>query len=200
MENKSINISDFKINTYKTKDVAKLLNTSTQAIRNYCLTFKDYLNSNHHCKYRNFTEDDINKLKMIQYLSKEKHYTTQQIKQYFLDNDSSLFSNQKDLEFAAQAISNLLKPEIETIIKQSVSDIMQNNTNIIKSDIEKSSSLINDNLSKILNDKNSLFDSITNTKELVEQIQNDQSEYISRKERKKQKKQKWFKLFRFCEE
>lgn len=137
---------------------------------------------------------------MIQYLSKEKHYTTQQIKQYFLDNDSSLFSNQKDLEFAAQAISNLIKPEIETIIRQSVSDIMQNNTNIIKSDIEKSSSLINDNLSKILNDKNSLFDSITNTKELVEQIQNNQSEYISRKERKKQKKQKWFKLFRFCEE
>ncbi|WP_368489010.1 MerR family transcriptional regulator [Clostridium sp. BJN0013] len=192
MENNTINISDFKNVTYKIREVAKMLNTNTQTIKTYCSTFKTILNrSNISGKRGDFSGDDINKLKMIQYLSKQKHYKPQQIIEYFLYNDSTSLGSKKELEFIAETIYNLIKPEIENTIKNSIDTTIQKHSTNIRNDIKINRKEITGSMNKILSTNDSLINSMTETKNLIKNIEDNQNQYLSRMERKKQKN-KWY--------
>lgn len=192
MENNAINISDFKNITYKIREVAKMLNTNTQTIKTYCSTFRTILNrSNISGRKGDFTGDDINKLKMIQYLSKQKHYKPQQIIEYFSYNDSASLGNKKELEFIAETIYTLIKPEIENTIKHSVDTTVQHHSDNIRNDIKTNGKQITGNINKILSTNDSLISSMTETKNLIKSIENNQNQYLSRMERKKHK-HKWY--------
>ena len=190
MENNAINISDFKNVTYKIREVAKMLNTNTQTIKNYCSTFRTILNrSNISGRKGDFTGDDINKLKMIQYLSKQKHYKPQQIIDYFLYNDS--LGSKKELEFIAETIYTLIKPEIENTIKDSIDTTIQEHSTNIRNDIKINGKEITGRINKVLSSNNSLISSMTETKNLIKSIEDNQNQYLSRMERRKHKN-KWY--------
>ncbi|MFL0194216.1 MerR family transcriptional regulator [Clostridium sp. WILCCON 0269] len=192
MENNAINISDFKDITYKTREVAKMLNTNTQTIKSYCTTFRKILDgSNVSGRRGDFTGDDINKLKMIQYLSKQKHYKPEQIIEYFLYNNSTSLSSKKELEFIAETIYTLIKPEIENTIKSSINTTMEEHSNNIRNDIKINRTEITGGINKILRTNDSLINSMGHTKNLIKQIENNQNQYLSRVDRRKQKN-KWY--------
>lgn len=190
MENNAINISDFKNVTYKIREVAKMLNTNTQTIKTYCSTFRTILNrSNISGRKGDFTGDDINKLKMIQYLSKQKHYKPQQIIDYFSYNDS--LGSKKELEFIAETIYTLIKPEIENTIKDSIDTTIQEHSTNIRNDIKINGKEITGRINKVLSSNNSLISSMTETKNLIKSIEDNQNQYLSRMERRKHKN-KWY--------
>lgn len=191
MENNAINLSDFKNVTYKIREVAKILNTNTQTIRAYCSTFRTILDRNNiDGKRGDFTTDDINKLKMIQYLSKQKHYRPQQIIDYFLYNDSSLGSK-KELEFIAETVYSLIKPEIQNTIKNSINTTLKEHNTTIRNDINSNGEKIFGSINKILSSNKSLINSMVETKNLIKTIEDSQNQCVSRVERKKEKN-KWY--------
>ncbi|APM39122.1 MerR family transcriptional regulator [Clostridium kluyveri] len=188
MENNIINNS--KINMYRTKDVAEMLNTNTQTIRNYCATFRNILDTNHKSgQHRNFTVEDINKLKLIKQLLQEKHLTSKQIIEYF-NNSKNNELNNFDFKLLVQAISDAMLPQIEDIIIKN----LQTQTGDIKDAITDKSDDINNNINKLLFGEEEI-------KTTVNQIKNEQTQYISRVQRRRNIRKKrgiHFYLKKFC--
>lgn len=180
-------LTDSKRDIYRTKDVAQMLNTNTQTIRNYCLTFKDILDSDHkNGQRRNFTMEDIDKLKLIKQLLQEKHLTSKQIIEYF-NNPKNNELNDSNFKLLVQAISNAILPQIEDIITKN----LQLQTEDIKDTITTKSTDINNNITKLLFDEEEI-------KTTVNQIKSEQTQYVSRVQRRKNKKKKrGMRLFRF---
>ncbi|MFL0195031.1 MerR family transcriptional regulator [Clostridium sp. WILCCON 0269] len=181
MENKEINIRDFNKDNYKTKDVAKMLNTSTQTIRNYCSTFKNVLDTNHkNGQHRIFTMKDINKLKLIRYLLKEKQMTANQVIQYFKNPKGNNYDlSNVSFKLLVQALSDAMLPKIEDIVVKN----LQSQTGDIKDTIYHNSTDINDNITKLLSGEEELQNTIN-------QIKEEQTQYISRVERRRDRKKK----------
>ena len=174
MENNTINFNDSKNNihkTYKTKEVAEILNVNTQTIRNYCLTFSQFLDVGKDHKpgrHRNFTKQDIKKLKLVKYLIDEKHFDTDQVFLYF----KNFHKNEEfdDFNFLIQIISDIIISRMEEILdkyfKSNTHDITD-----IKNILKYNSNTIN-------------------------QIHIQQTQYVSRVQRRKNKRKQWFKFFK----
>ncbi len=175
MENNlnNIEIINSKEKTYTTKEIADILNIEDQTIRNYCLTYKELLDKNHRPgKHRTFNKNDINKLKIIIYLSKEKNMKPKQIINYL--NKPNQTKNM-DLIVSLEFLFDNVKSEITNNVKQSIHEEIQNRFNEMKEDIS---------YIKISNDK-----LIENNNKFINSINE------SRVERNKKKKH-WFNIFK----
>jgi DNA-binding transcriptional MerR regulator len=174
MENNSndIEIIDSNEKTYTTKEIADMLNIKDQTIRNYCSTYEELLDRNHRPgKHRTFNKNDINKLKIIIYLSKEKNMKPRQIINYLnKPNQTKNIDLITSLEFLFDDVKN----EMTNNLKQSIHEEMQNEFNGIKEDI-----------SLLKNSNNRL---IENNDKFISTIE-------TRVERNKKKKH-WFNIFK----
>ncbi|MFL0198292.1 MerR family transcriptional regulator [Clostridium sp. WILCCON 0269] len=188
MENNMIILSDSKPNNYKTKDVAEMLNTSTQTIRNYCATFKSVLDTSHkNGQHRNFIMEDIDKLKLIRYLLKEKQMTANQVIKYFENPESNNYDiSDVSFKLLVQALSDEMLPKIENIIAKN----LQFQTDDIKGTVTSNSTDINSNIIELLSDEEEL-------RTTINQIRDEQTQYISRVEKRKAEKRKRLQKFQF---
>lgn len=175
MENNSNNIEiiDSNEKTYTTKEIADMLNIKDQTIRNYCSTYEELLDKNHRPgKHRNFNKNDINKLKIIIYLSKEKNMKPKQIIDYL--NRPNQIKNM-DLVTSLEFLFDDVKNEMTNNLKQSIHEEIQNEFNGIKEDI----SYIKFSNDKLIENNTILINSINE----------------SRAKRNKKKKH-WFNIFK----
>ena len=174
MENNSNNIEIITTNekTYTTKEIADMLHIEDQTIRNYCLTYKELLDKDHKPgKHRNFNKNDINKLKIIIYLSKEKNMKPKQIIDYL--NKPNQTKNM-DLMTSLQFLFDDVKTEMTNNLKQSIHEEIQNEFNGIKEDISQ----LKDSNIKLIETNDNFINSIE-----------------TRVERNKKKKH-WFNIFK----
>ena len=174
MENNSNNIEIITTNekTYTTKEIADMLHIEDQTIRNYCLTYKELLDKDHKPgKHRNFNKNDINKLKIIIYLSKEKNMKPKQIIDYL--NKPNQTKNM-DLMTSLQFLFDDVKNEMTNNLKQSIHEEIQNEFNGIKEDISQ----LKDSNIKLIETNDNFINSIE-----------------TRVERNKKKKH-WFNIFK----
>ena len=174
MENNSndIEIIDSNEKTYTTKEIADMLNIKDQTIRNYCSTYEELLDKNHRPgKHRNFNKNDINKLKIIIYLSKEKNMKPRQIINYL--NKPNQTKNM-DLMTSLQFLFDDVKNEMTNNLKQSIHEEIQNEFNGIKEDISQ----LKDSNIKLIETNDNFINSIE-----------------TRVERNKKKKH-WFNIFK----
>mgnify|MGYP000369435941 CR=1 FL=1 len=127
METKTNNLqvvkNDTEEKTYKPKEIADMLDISTQDIRNYCSTYKQILDENHIVgKHREFSKSDINKLKLIRYLSKEKHLKSKEIINYL--TRSNKISN-LDLILSMKFLFDDVRKDISSDVKKTIRDEMK---------------------------------------------------------------------------
>ncbi len=87
---------------YTIGEVAKILNVNTSAIRHWEKEFPELRSGKKTNNRRLYSEKDIEKIKFVHYLLKEKHYTIKGAKQV-------LRSNKKELQKEFEIISRLKK-------------------------------------------------------------------------------------------
>lgn len=142
MENNSNNIEiiNSKKKVYSTKEIADILKVENQTIRNYCLTYKQFLDENHKPgEHRNFTENDIKKFKIIIYLSKEKHLKPKQIIDYL--NKPNETKNM-DLMMSLQFLFDDVRKQITTDVKNSLHNEFQPQFDDIKNCVLENNRLL----------------------------------------------------------
>lgn len=124
------NQSSFHINgkplTFKTGDVAKILNETPAMIRYYCREFEEFLGIEHNPgEHRIFTEREIEYLRYIIYLLKEKNLSVKQAKEFLSTPQGKLMApieNDEDkVKIFVEVISQQLKEEIGNIIRNEIS-------------------------------------------------------------------------------
>lgn len=124
-----------KEKTYKPKEVANMLNISTQDIRNYCSTYKQIFDKNHTMgKHREFSKNDINELKLIRYLSKEKHLKSKEIINYL--TRSNKVSN-LDLILSMKFLFDDVRSDISADVKETIKDEIQQEFSELKKSINQ---------------------------------------------------------------
>ena len=137
-----------KEKTYKPKEVAIMLNINTQDIRNYCSTYKQILDEDHIIgKHREFSKDDINKLKLIRYLSKEKHLKSKEIIKYL--TRSNKISN-LDLILSMKFLFDDIRSDISADVKETIRDEIQQEFNELKKSINQTNELVQSQHTELL--------------------------------------------------
>ena len=122
---------------YSMGEVASLINESDSTIRFWCIKFKDILHIKRSGTHRKFTKQNIEQLKTIRYLLREKHYSINQV-----------------IEFASKPTTDKLTKDI----KKDNPIILQMFSSIITNEIEKQLSLYKDN--SLIELKNMFTDNI----------------------------------------
>lgn len=135
-----------KEKTYKPKEVANMLDLHTQDIRNYCLTYKEILDEDHITgKHREFSKDDINKLKLIRYLSKEKHLKPHEIIEYLTRQNKV---KNMDLILSMKFLFDDVKNDITNNVKETIHDEMQSEFDELKKSINRTNELVQNQKTK----------------------------------------------------
>ncbi|WP_080008840.1 MerR family transcriptional regulator [Clostridium botulinum] len=104
---------------YSTKQVAQILEEPTSRIRYWCDCFDDFLNIQRSGQNRQFTEQDIEKLKYIRKLLKKDGLTINQVKEYCSEKDVTMLQEQVKSQdpIAFQALATAIMTEMETRIE-----------------------------------------------------------------------------------
>lgn len=120
--------------SYKTKDVANLLDETEQNIRNYAAKFENYLSmplNREPGEHRTFTKEDINKLRFIFFLKRKKNYSIKQIQEYMSTPQGESFiipedeENAKKVQVLTEMFMEQVKAQMSTVVKQSVEEIIE---------------------------------------------------------------------------
>lgn len=104
---------------YSTKQVAEILQEPTSRIRYWCDCFDVFLNIQRSGQNRQFTEQDIEKLKYIRKLLKKDGLTINQVKEYCSEKDVTMLQEQVKSQdpIALQALATAIMTEMETRIQ-----------------------------------------------------------------------------------
>ena len=111
---------------FGTEYVAQILGLSSQAIRNYCDDFEDFLQIRRkETGHRQFTQEDINNLRRIIKIKDERNFTVKQMKAY-LENptDNAMVPDEVKME---QLLLKVKESVNETVL-QLLSEIKEQNT------------------------------------------------------------------------
>ena len=111
---------------FGTEYVAQILGLSSQAIRNYCDDFEDFLHIRRkETGHRQFTQEDINNLRRIIKIKDERNFTVKQMKAY-LENptDNAMVPDEVKME---QLLLKVKESVNETVL-QLLSEIKEQNT------------------------------------------------------------------------
>lgn len=111
---------------FGTEYVAQILGLSSQAIRNYCDDFEDFLHIRRKdTGHRQFTQEDINNLRRIIKIKDERNFTVKQMKAY-LENptDNAMVPDEVKME---QLLLKVKESVNETVL-QLLSEIKEQNT------------------------------------------------------------------------
>jgi DNA-binding transcriptional MerR regulator len=176
-KNKTIN---GKVLSFKTGDIARMIGEKDQTIRNYCIAFEDFLGMEHkEGEHRIFSQDDLDKFIFIKYLLKEKNYSIKQAKEYLSTPEGKslmpieeLNENNK-MKLIADMMTENLKPYLSTILKDTVQQILQNNSEDIKNHIDIS---ISNNSIELKNEINNIKDNISKINETNINIKTDREQ------------------------
>ncbi|MDF2879473.1 MAG: hypothetical protein K0R54_30 [Clostridiaceae bacterium] len=120
---------DGAVSSFKTGDVALMLNETTAMIRYYCREFEEFIGKNHTPgEHRIYTYYEINRLKYIIYLLKNKNYSVKQAKEFLSTPQGRLMSPIEDeterVRSLVQIMTNELRVEISAIIKEEMNLIL----------------------------------------------------------------------------
>lgn len=141
--------------TFKTGDVAKMLNETPAMIRYYCREFEEFMGFEHNPgEHRVFTKKEIEYLRYIIYLVKEKNLSVKQAKEFLSTPQGKLMEPLKNEEDKAkifvEVLSEQLRGEIAKIVRNEISlafKEMQQPLLTLSSSIEENAKL-NEDLSK----------------------------------------------------
>lgn len=132
-ENKNVtkkNAINGKPLTFKTGEVAEMLNESPAMIRYYCREFEEFIGIKHNPgEHRIFTEREIEYLRYIIYLLKVKRLTVRQAKEFLSSPQGKLMApienNEDKAKIFVEVISNQLKEEISKIIRNEIAVVLK---------------------------------------------------------------------------
>lgn len=116
--------------TYKTGEVAELLNETPQMIRYYCKEFADFLGFKDlpPGEHRVYTQTEIEKLKYIIYLLKEKDFTVRHAKEFLATPEGILMvpveTDEEKAEKFVQLVTSKIKTEMDVMLTSYVNQIV----------------------------------------------------------------------------
>lgn len=160
---------------YKTGDVARILGTSDQNIRNYTEYFKDLLSvEKKPSGHRLYTKSDIETLRTAITVKQKKGLTMEQTLEFLKGSAQSISNIPQDLTF--NVMLNLIYENVEESVKKAIADnqkaLLAENTmleNKCSDVIEKASSAIS-MLSDELDTKNKQIESLEKISKKYEEI------------------------------
>jgi len=101
---------------YGTTDVAKMIGMSTQAIRNYCDYFEDYLQiPRKESGHRSFTQKHVDKLRGLIEIKDKKNLTFEQLKEYLIQPESfDIIPESQKFEVAMDKMQELFENSLRS--------------------------------------------------------------------------------------
>lgn len=158
---------------YKTSEVAKILNVSTQMIRNHSLEFEKYLNIiRTPTGHRLYTQRDIERLGSIIQMKKELGLDSKRIGELLeaeTDPDNALIPQQRT-EYILEVINENIKKTIQASLDTYINLIEDKNKNVeveYTSALEETNELIKGMVEKI-NEKDAIIEELRLEKESYE--------------------------------
>ncbi|WP_147566654.1 MerR family transcriptional regulator [Clostridium tyrobutyricum] len=162
-----------EVKTFKTGDVAKILNETTAMIRVYCRDFSEFLKLDHKPgEHRTFNKKHIEILKYIIYLLKEKNYTTKQAKEYLTTPEGKLMQPITDDKERMTILLDMLGEKIRPIIKEEVSTLIQSNNKNhqkINDKLDNIEAIAKDKIGYVIKSTEALKNSISKINEIEKQ-------------------------------
>lgn len=126
---------------YGTTAVAKVLGLSTQAIRNYCDYFEDYLQiQKKESGHRSFTYADIERLRQLVKLKDEKNLTFEQLKEYLKGPEQfEVIPESQRFETAIEK----MEQAFEMSLKTAISYVLDSNAKLLEQKDEETQQVLN---------------------------------------------------------
>ena len=166
---------------YGITTVAKLLGLSTQAVRNYCDYFEDYLQiQKKESGHRIFTYDDIERIRQLLKTKDEKNLTLEQLKEYLQGPEQ--FEVVPESQRFETAIERM-EQAFELSLKSAISYVIESNSKLLEQKDEETYKMLNgvseqlksqdaaiNELIEIIKDKKETSDTILS--KTIEQLQN----------------------------
>lgn len=116
--------------TYKTGEVAQMLDETPAMIRYYCREFEEFLDIEHQPgEHRTYTEKEIKALRYIIYLVKEKNLSVKQAKEFLSTPQGKLMAplenDEEKAKLLVDVISRQLKEEINAVIRKEMTEAIR---------------------------------------------------------------------------
>lgn len=103
-----------EIKYYNTKDVASELGESESTIRFWCENLKESMDILRSGRNRKFTRENIEQLKFVQDLLRNKEYSVEQVKEFLSKSDTEIVNSARGSEpLTIQALASALMGEME---------------------------------------------------------------------------------------
>jgi len=126
---------------YGTTAVGQMLGLSTQAIRNYCDFFEDYLQiQRKEGGHRSFTYDDIERLRQLINIKDEKNFTFKQLKEYLEGPENfNVIPEAQRFETAIEKMEQVF----EMSLKNAISYVVESNSKLLEQKDEETKKMVN---------------------------------------------------------